>query len=195
MKYAVDTDHKRVYADMASPSENYFCSICKNKVILKSGSIREAHFAHTSNECTDTWTYEMSEWHQRMQRYFRRETTEVVVSHCDVKHRADVLEGNTVIEFQHSPISSEEFIDRNNFYRLLRLNIAWVFDVNDQFKNKQLYFDSSEKQHQMRWKYPLQVLKYAPVPKDNNSNFAVWLTWEDEQGVDTLYKVIWSSVD
>ncbi len=51
----------------------------------------------------------MSEWHKIMQNYFPKESQEVVVSYKGRKHRADVLIGDVVLEFQFSPITAAEF--------------------------------------------------------------------------------------
>ena len=48
-----------------------------------------------------------------------------------IKHRADVLINNYVIEFQHSPISFEEFRERNWFYTHCGYKVIWVFDMQD----------------------------------------------------------------
>ncbi len=45
------------------------------------------------------------------------------------KHRADVCINNTVIEFQHSPISRPEFNKRNWFYTKAGYKVIWVFDL------------------------------------------------------------------
>ena len=41
------------------------CPECGEKLILRKGEIRRHHFAHHGNShCTDTWHYDMSEWHK-----------------------------------------------------------------------------------------------------------------------------------
>ncbi len=94
MFYALNKDGIRIDAYEADKNEQYTCPICNNRVILKRGSVNIDHFAHEANVCEDTWNYDMSEWHKRMQNYFPRESQEVVVSHKGRKHRADVLIGD-----------------------------------------------------------------------------------------------------
>lgn len=48
-----------------------------------------------------------------------------------LKHRADVCINGYVIEFQHSPISAEEFAERNVFYTLAGYKVIWIFDYID----------------------------------------------------------------
>ena len=72
----------------------------------------------------------MSEWHQRMQSYFPKESREVVVNYKGRKHRADVLIGDIVLEFQYSPITAAEFDDRNSFFKNAGNRLAWVFNLS-----------------------------------------------------------------
>ena len=117
MFYALNKDGIKTDADEAIENEKYFCPICNNPVILKRGQVNTAHFAHENNVCDDEWNYDMSPWHKRMQNNFAKEAHEVVVSHQGKKHRADVLIGDIVIEFQFSPITAAEFEDRNTFFK------------------------------------------------------------------------------
>ena len=72
MFYALNKDGIRIDAYEADKNEQYTCPICNNRVILKRGSVNIDHFAHEANVCEDTWNYDMSEWHKRMQNYLRR---------------------------------------------------------------------------------------------------------------------------
>lgn len=194
MFIALDSTGKRVDSYEAETGESYYCPICGEKVIIRSGQIRERHFSHKAGVCTDTWNYDMSEWHRHKQSFFSKEYQEVVVSFQGVKHRADILKDIIVIEFQHSSISVDKFCDRNDFYTSLGFKIAWVFDVTEQRENGALYYvDLKNNREMMRWKNPLKVLQYGPTPKDDNKDIAIWLAWDDDAFGDSLYKVIWSS--
>lgn len=76
----------------------------------------------------------MSDWHFGWQSKFPIENREVVVEKDGVVHRADILIKNTVIEFQHSPISGEEFEERNSFYKNCGYHVVWLFDAADKMK-------------------------------------------------------------
>ena len=39
-----------------------------------------------------------------------------------------------IVEFQHSHISPEEFLSRNNFYHSINKRIVWVFDATDRIE-------------------------------------------------------------
>ena len=47
------------------------------------------------------------------------------------KHRADVFINDTVLEFQHSELSYDEFYERNEFYNSLGYDVEWIFDVQE----------------------------------------------------------------
>ena len=136
MQIAVDKNNQRVSIENADNSVEYFCPICGQRLIIKakeSLAVRP-HFAHKSN-CLDTWTHDMSEWHYDWQSKFPVECKEIVVKKNGIKHRADILINNTVIEFQHSPIKGKEIKDRNEFYTDCGYNVVWVFDANNKIKN------------------------------------------------------------
>lgn len=61
---------------------------------------------------------------------------------CDgEKHRADICveEKKMVIEFQHSPISSDEFERRCLFYTSAGYQLIWVFDAAGKIKDPNAY--------------------------------------------------------
>lgn len=110
----------------------YYCELCGEELIARTGSIMAHHFAHKSRGNCDPWSQEMSEWHRKHQEAFPEDFRENVLDEHGEKHRADVLApsagGATVVEFQHSPISFDEFIKRNRFYTAGDRRIWWVFD-------------------------------------------------------------------
>lgn len=137
MFVAYDKDYNRCYAEECEKSKDYYCPICEEKVQLRKGNIRKAHFAHLKDtECPYDDRDNKSEWHICMQEYFPREMREHLFK--DEKtgecHIADVYvpEKDTVIEFQHSPILSEEFAARTEFYTRIGKRIVWVFDESTQ---------------------------------------------------------------
>ena len=163
MHFAIDEKGNRINAIFAEKGKKYICPECGGTVILKYGEIKEPHFAHYGCECTDSWHYDMSEWHLSKQEYFDEQYREVVCTDGRRSHRADILKDGVVLEFQHSPITAEEFNDRNSFYMSLGYKVVWVFDVEEQIENEDLYFEETKNNRdQMRWKYPKQVLKCCP---------------------------------
>lgn len=138
MFIAFDENKERTSIENATRPNQYFCPICGEPLIIRAEKslARRKHFAHKSGtNCTDDWSHDMSEWHLSWQEKFPEECREVVVEKDGVKHRADVLINNIVIEFQHSPITSEEIARRNMFYLSCGHPVVWVFDAEGQIKN------------------------------------------------------------
>jgi len=135
---ALNANNEKVSIENADKICEYFCPVCNEKLSIKatnSLSVRP-HFAHKKGtECLDDWKRDMSEWHYNWQCQFPEEYREVVVEKDEKKHRADVLINGYVIEFQHSPISRDEIMERNEFYTNCGYKVIWVFDANDKIKN------------------------------------------------------------
>ena len=135
---AKDKEGNNITIEEAVRGGKYFCPICGGAVIVKAKSseaVRE-HFAHKNKTECDSWHYDMTEWHREWQNFFPKECQEVVIQKDGIKHRADVLINNTVIEFQHSPITAEEIAERNRFYAECGHKVVWVFDAEGKIKNK-----------------------------------------------------------
>lgn len=190
MFIAIDENNNKVHAFSADKTHKYYCPVCREEVTPRQGDINEWHFAHKT-ECTDSWNYDMSEWHQQMQSMFPTEVQECVVKHNGETHRADILVDDVVIEFQHSPISVNEFCDRNDFYRSAGYRLAWVFDMRDAELE---YKDSEGSGNHVRYKFPKRFLAAAPAIGDNVRDFAIWFCVEDEDGM-YFEKVVWNTPD
>ena len=172
MLFALDKDDNKVYIENAKRNQEYFCPCCGSKMILKLGDIRIHHFSHTSERvCNDTWHYDMTDWHYDWQQKFPLEYQEVVKSANGQKHRADVLieEAKVVFEFQHSPLSPDEFEERNKFYNQLGYKVIWIFDVEDQYINEQL---DNYKGNIWSWKRPRRTFDYFDC---KNKNVEIYL--------------------
>ena len=176
MNIAIDDKGNRITASSAVKGEIYKCPLCNAEVIVKQGEINIDHFAHKSHECLDSWHYDMSEWHYSMQNRFPEEQREVVVRHNGEIHRADILFGKQVVEFQHSQISIEEVKKRNKFYRDAGYDIAWVFDVQQQFDAGQIEDVEYDGASMYKWSNPKRMLQCFPMPKEYNKNLVIYLS-------------------
>lgn len=139
MLIALDKNNQRVSIKNASKEEQYHCPFCGETIKPRAlnSLLVTAHFYHKPNtNCYDGLKPEMSEWHYGWQELFPEQNREIIVEKHGVKHRADVLINNTVIEFQHSPITYEEISERNNFYLNNGYNVVWVFDANHKIRNR-----------------------------------------------------------
>ena len=113
----------------------------------------------------------MSKWHALWQKQFPKKNREVVLELEGEKHRADVMACGYVIEFQHSPISAEEFGERNNFYLKYGKKVVWIFDFCDEFKSGliQCYKEWSRNNDNggvYKWSHPKRFLK-SFLPQEN----------------------------
>ena len=133
---AYDENGNKVSISRAEKGKSYFCPICHEQLSVKKGKIKIPHFSHKpDSSCVEDWG-DMSEWHLAWQEKFPEECREIVLKKGDEVHRADVCieEKKLVIEFQHSPISCEDFNRRNQFYTDCGYRLVWVFDAAEKIK-------------------------------------------------------------
>lgn len=141
MIIAIDKDLNRIHIEDAVAKQECYCPYCGERLSQKRYTDRRSHFAHYPKSiCKDSWagTYDLSDWHYDWQNSFPKENQEVLLALGDVKHRADVLIGRTVTEFQRSDMSSKAFSERNRFYMNLGYKVIWVFDFREQFSSGRL---------------------------------------------------------
>lgn len=144
----------------------------------------------------------MSDWHKTMQEQFPIECREVVMKHNGEIHRADIFKDGVVVEFQHSPITPQEFRERNTFYNTLGYKVAWVFDVSDKGIVPTIGKDGLPDYFHLYWERPLSVLRFGPVPQQDSINawvsicfyFGTIETGEDKPEY-AIRRVNWSHVD
>ena len=138
MFVAFDENNNKISIENAIKGGKYFCPSCGEPLIVKatdSLAVR-AYFSHKKGTDCDSFSHDMSDWHLDWQMKFPIENREVVMEKDGVKHRADVFINDTVIEFQHSPITAEEIAKRNEFYLSCGHKVIWIFDADNQLKNE-----------------------------------------------------------
>src|SRR5687768_14884017 len=103
----------------ARPGLSAKCPSCEAALIAKCGDHRVWHWAHRGVRVCDPWWESETEWHRAWKNEFPTEWQEVVhIAANGEKHVADVKTNNgTVIEFQHSFLSTKERLSREMFYR------------------------------------------------------------------------------
>ncbi len=191
MYFAVDEDGVRTYIDNAEQDNGYYCPLCKGSLIMKMGTDRAHHFAHRSGLECDSWHYDMSEWHKSWQEKFPEECREQVVEVNGIVHRADVLVKKTVVEFQHSNITKEEFEERNEFYQNAGYKVVWLFDIRDKYQTDQIAL-SNEKDHLYKWKWASNVFDdYEPENQDVKVFFQ--FCDDDEFGICGIERMCWKT--
>ncbi len=112
-----------------------------------------------------------------------------------------MLIDNTVVDFQHSPISADEFFERNSFYTKAGYRVAWVFDVADKL-NRQIKCTDPNHFNTFRWSDPARFLTVAPAPHNKSiTNISICFCFTTEFGDDGthedggIYKVLWATPD
>lgn len=102
------------------------CPCCGSELIAKCGDVYAYHWAHKNRRKCDQWWENETEWHRGWKDRFPVTWQEVVHRAEDgEKHMSDIqTEDGWLIEFQHSPIKSEERDSREAFYK----NLIWVID-------------------------------------------------------------------
>lgn len=166
--FAYNKDLELVNVDKAKQGEIYSCIFCGTRMIPKLRGVHKIkHFAH-KEKCTETWNYDMSDWHKFWQGFFPGKT-EVVMEREGNKHIADVVLNNTVIEFQHSHISIDEFRDRNDFYTSLGYKVVWLFDLTELFNKEQI--KETYNDIMFKWSYTRTPFKEMDLRKEKAQIF------------------------
>ena len=194
MEFANNAIGERIHASDADKNQNYFCPICCQRVKLRKGGTNVDHFAHEVS-CDDSWRYDMSEWHLQWQAQFPVVNREVVVTHLGEKHRADVMACGYVIEFQHSPITAEEFDERNAFYRSYGKKVIWIFDFASEYSENQIeWYDDDGNLAKYKWSHPVRFLQNYIPQREKNIIVFFQLTKEDHTDEDASYieRVAWA---
>ena len=149
MLIALDKEQNRTIAYKADKKLQYFCQECGEQLSLRQGKIRRPHFAHKAGSNCESAHCNKTEWHYEWQELFGIDYAERVIQVAGVKHIADILLGDTVVEFQHSKISKEDVAERNELYRIHNLNVVWVFDCCKDCEDGTLY--PYEKRPNFNW--------------------------------------------
>jgi len=129
MRFAIDKEGKRI---LPSKGGRGFCPLCQKTVIARCGNIRAHHWYHESlKDCEYTKYTHVHEtpWHINWKNHFDVSWQEIILPAPNGdKHISDVRtpQGLT-IEFQHSPITDEERISREQFYSSVG-EMIWVVD-------------------------------------------------------------------
>ena len=169
LTFALGPHDLRVHVDDAASNTDYFCPVCGTPLIPKRGSIRRHHFAHKGEKsCSDTWSrgYDESDWHYSWQERFPKENREVTLELGDIRHRADVLTGRTVVEFQRSALRPEQFNDRNTFYQDLGYKVVWLYDLRDQFRDG-LISETGGARPAFTWENPRKAFRAYDLERGN----------------------------
>ena len=124
-----------------------YCINHNHELVAVQGKYNKWHFRHRFDK--DISTSPQSVWHAEWQGNFENTeiafTTEGQISN----RRADIVEGDYVIEIQHSLITRDEVNNRNHDYKLNNKKIIWIIDGNSsiQIEGNIMTFDIIWKYH------------------------------------------------
>jgi competence CoiA-like predicted nuclease len=161
MKYAHDELGNRVEA---TPNTTAVCPCCDSAVKAYCGDVIQWHWEHANAKDCDSYYEPMTRWHIGWQDQFPKDWQEITIKRDGIHHRADVqIPNGRVIEFQNSPISLEEIIERSKFYQ----PIIWVLNFEDIAKNfktktkgKRARRSINDRQCDISWKDHIHSLIY-----------------------------------
>lgn len=137
---------------LTTPQKNFKgkCQFCGDVMIAKCGTMKIAHWAHKVRECDEWQVGKETEWHINWKKTVGLDFAEKKLIREDRFHIADILipdkEGkiDLIIEFQNSPLSQIEILEREKFYgdRLIWIlngtNLDDKFTYDDSFSSHKI---------------------------------------------------------
>jgi competence protein CoiA len=129
---ALSSDNSLVFAKNANRHQDYQCLECKEKVRLRRGLHRQAHFYHCQpNRLCRQHAKGMP--HLMVQHFLKNilpeEEAEIECSFSSIGRIADVAwhPKRLIYEIQCSPITAEEVKARNQSYASIGYQVVWIF--------------------------------------------------------------------
>ena len=102
-----------------------YCLQSHHDMVAARGHINKHHFRHL--RASDVGPKQLCDWHLEWQSHFKYKE----VSFTNPDRRADIVEGQFVVEIQHSSISQEEVAQRNADYAEHGKQMVWIVDGTD----------------------------------------------------------------
>ncbi|MBH9581534.1 competence protein CoiA [Staphylococcus felis] len=132
MLTALNQKHQKVLAQHALKAECYYCPICKEKVILRQGQHKIAHFAH-QKDCTSHFKYQSEsfehlQYKMHLYQQFLKQGYSVRVEEWIpyIQQVPDIIVGQTAIEVQLSSISPNQLQNRTNGLIKAGYDVIWL---------------------------------------------------------------------
>lgn len=124
MQYSI-VGNKKV---QAQPGLQGICECCHKPTYSACGKVIKWHWRHKDLKNCDSWWENETQWHRDWKEKFPEDYREIICfdSVTGEKHIADIKTNtDIVIEFQNSPISTDELKSREEFYDKL----IWVVNA------------------------------------------------------------------
>ncbi|MGW7975466.1 competence protein [Staphylococcus xylosus] len=132
MFYAKDGNGVLITAHNANKNCDYKCPHCQNKVILKKGTMKTAHFAHvhrSSNFCNKGETYEhymfKYELAQQLNKLEYYVVIEPYIYQC-YQYPDLIINNKIAIEIQFSNITIDNIKKRSNALASIGFDVIWI---------------------------------------------------------------------
>lgn len=135
MLLAMKNDHHLIFANNADLRRQYYCPCCGERVILRHGPCKVAHFAHQKGSNCGFSEGETSEHLRGKQQLLtwaqeRGYCPQLEVYLPEIQQRPDLLlqvnSRKIALEFQCSPLSLTRLRERNQGYRQLNIKPLWL---------------------------------------------------------------------
>jgi len=158
-------------------SENFYCPVCDERVILKAGQQVIPHFAHFSHKVCPTSSGGEGPYHEQgkliLYEWLSKQNLKVQLEAYipDIKQQPDLLvtinRRKIAIEFQSSRISTKIIQQRNLGYLQANIQPIWILSAR-QFKQRSanvIHVDHFTQQfmHQFSKNYPLTLYYFCPL--------------------------------
>jgi len=110
---------------------------CGKPVRARCGEINEEHWSHIEGDSIyDIETH--NEWHKSYKELHKNNGYEIEKRFGNFIADAYNSRTNTVTEYQHSEMPSQEFRNRNKHHKNEGRNIKWILDYTEQYKNNRV---------------------------------------------------------
>ena len=180
MQFALNEKNERINIKDAISGEKYCCPCCKSLLIQKKGTLMIWHYAHKSLDNCISYYDNKGEWHRQMQDLFPEKNREIFECFGKYRHIYDVLTDNgTIIEFQHSPLSVDDFRKRTKDYVFRSIAYKtprpiWVFDYTErEFSISPQKYENSPRRRKFYWKRATNLFgNHLDYKKDNH--YELW---------------------
>lgn len=149
-------NNKIVYALNADSGTIGECPHCGKSVRARCGEINEEHWSHINNECPYI-TERDNEWHAAWKNKFEKEGCVTEQKFGNFIADAYNLKTNTVTEFQHSLITSQDIRNRCNYYKSINMNIKWIFDYTNKYMNNDIKINKKQSDYNNDFYYTFEV--------------------------------------
>ncbi|TPR40833.1 competence protein CoiA [Apilactobacillus micheneri] len=127
-------NNQLVLAINSSKNKKYLCPICKSVVILKRGTEKISHFAHSkNNDCPNLGEHETDEHLTgkiNLFKFINNNSTKIECFITKINQKPDLINNKIAFEFQCSPITKKRLLERINGYKSLGIHSLWILGQN-----------------------------------------------------------------